>query len=181
MLYIILIITFLVVGYIAYTYNEMVKLRNMVREQWSQIEVLLKRRSDLIPNLVEVVKGYAEHESNTLEDVVNARNRMMNVQSKKEEIEVVKEMSNSLTKLLAVAENYPELKANTNYLNLQENLQETEDKISYARQFYNDTVLKYKNIIEIFPGNMIASIFKFEPESFFEASDSERDVPKIKF
>ena len=181
MLYIVLIIIVLVIGYVVYTYNEMVKLRNMVKEQWSQIDVLLKRRSDLIPNLVEVVKGYAEHESNTLEEVVNARNKMMNVQSKEEEIEVVKEMSNSLTKLLAIAESYPELKANTNYLNLQENLQETEDKISYDRQFYNDAVLKYKNKIEIFPGSMIASLFKFEPEPFFEASESERDVPKIKF
>ena len=181
MLYIVLIIIVLVIGYVVYTYNEMVKLRNMVKEQWSQIDVLLKRRSDLIPNLVEVVKGYAEHESNTLEEVVNARNKMMNVQSKEEEIEVVKEMSNSLTKLLAIAESYPELKANTNYLNLQENLQETEDKISYDRQFYNDAVLKYKNKIEIFPGSMIASLFKFETEPFFEASESERDVPKIKF
>ena len=181
MLYIVLIIIVLVIGYVVYTYNEMVKLRNMVKEQWSQIDVLLKRRSDLIPNLVEVVKGYAEHESNTLEEVVNARNKMMNVRSKEEEIEVVKEMSNSLTKLLAIAESYPELKANTNYLNLQENLQETEDKISYARQFYNDAVLKYKNKIEILPGNMIASLFKFESEPFFEASDSEKDVPKIKF
>ncbi len=181
MLYIILIIIVLVIGYVVYTYNEMVKLRNMVKEQWSQIEVLLKRRSDLIPNLVEIVKGYAKHESNTLEEVVNARNKMMNVQSKEEEIEAVKEMSNSLTKLLAIAESYPELKANTNYLNLQENLQETEDKISYARQFYNDAVLKYKNKIEILPGNVIASLFKFESEPFFEASDSEKDVPKIKF
>ena len=181
MLYIILIVIVLVIGYIVYTYNEMVKLRNMVKEQWSQIDVLLKRRSDLIPNLVEVVKGYAEHESNTLEEVVNARNKMMNVQSKEEEIEVVKEMSNSLTKLLAIAESYPELKANTNYLNLQENLQETEDKISYARQFYNDAVLKYKNMLEVIPGNMIASLFKFESEPFFEASDRARDVPKIKF
>ena len=181
MLYIILIVIVLVIGYIVYTYNEMVKLRNMVKEQWSQIDVLLKRRSDLIPNLVEVVKGYVEHESNTLEEVVNARNKMMNVQSKEEEIEVVKEMSNSLTKLLAIAESYPELKANTNYLNLQENLQETEDKISYARQFYNDAVLKYKNMLEVIPGNMIASLFKFESEPFFEASDRERDVPKIKF
>ena len=181
MLYIILIIIVLVIGYVVYTYNEMVKLRNMVKEQWSQIEVLLKRRSDLIPNLVEIVKGYAKHESSTLEEVVNARNKMMNVQSKEEEIEAVKEMSNSLTKLLAIAESYPELKANTNYLNLQENLQETEDKISYARQFYNDAVLKYKNKIEILPGNVIASLFKFESEPFFEASDSEKDVPKIKF
>ena len=181
MLYIVLIIIVLVIGYVVYTYNEMVKLRNMVKEQWSQIEVLLKRRSDLIPNLVEVVKGYAEHESSTLEEVVNARNKMTNSHSKEEEIEAVKEMSSSLTKLIALAESYPELKANTNYLNLQENLQETEDKISYARQFYNDAILKYKNKIEIFPGNMIASLFKFESEPFFEVSDNERDVPKIKF
>ena len=181
MIYIVLIIIVAMVFYGIMKYNNLVKLRNTVQDQWAQIEVLLKRRSDLIPNLVETVKGYAKHESNTLEEVINARNKRVNAGNKEEEIKADSELTTSLSRLFALAENYPELKANTNFLNLQDNLKETEDKISYSRQFYNDAVLKYKNSLEAFPGNIIASLFKFTPEAFFEANDTERDVPKIKF
>ena len=157
------------------TYNGLVKLRNMVKDQWSQIDVLLKRRADLIPNLVETVKGYTKHESETLEAVINARNKAVSATGPEEE------MTGALNKLFALAESYPDLKANTNFLDLQNNLKDTEDKISYARQFYNDAVLKYKNKLEVFPSNIVASVFGFKPEPFFEATETERENVKVSF
>ena len=167
--------------YFASTYNALVKLRNMVKDQWSQIDVLLKRRADLIPNLVETVKGYAKHESETLEAVINARNKAVNAQRAEEEMKANGELSGALSKLFALAESYPDLKANTNFLDLQSNLKDTEDKISYARQFYNDAVLKYKNKLEVFPSNIVAGMFGFKPEPFFEASEQEKENPQVKF
>jgi len=167
--------------YFASTYNALVKLRNMVKDQWSQIDVLLKRRADLIPNLVETVKGYAKHESETLEAVINARNKAVNAQGAEEEMKANGELSGALSKLFALAESYPDLKANTNFLDLQSNLKDTEDKISYARQFYNDAVLKYKNKLEVFPSNIVAGMFGFKPEPFFEATEAEKENPQVKF
>ena len=179
--YIILGIVVLLVLFFISTYNGLVKLRNMVKDQWSQIDVLLKRRADLIPNLVETVKGYAKHESGTLEAVIAARNKAVSATTTEDEMKANGELSGALNKLFALAESYPDLKANTNFLDLQNNLKETEDKISYARQFYNDAVLKYKNKLEIFPSNIVAGIFSFKPEPFFEAVGEERENPKVKF
>ena len=180
-LIIIIVIVLLILAWVVGTYNGLVTLRNKVRDQWSQIDVLLKRRSDLIPNLVETVKGYAKHEEGTLEAVINARNKVVAAPSKEEEMKASGELTGALNRLFALAENYPDLKANTNFMDLQNNLKETEDKISYARQFYNDAVLKYQNKIEMFPSNIIAGIFNFEAEKFFEATETEKETPKVQF
>lgn len=162
-------------------YNKLVRLRNMVQDQWSQIDVLLKRRADLIPNLVETVKGYAAHESETLEAVISARNKAISATNPHDEMEANGELTRALGRLFALAEAYPELKANQNFLSLQGDLKDTEDKISYARQFYNDSVLSYKNELEMFPSNIVAAIFNFKPAEFFEVSDDDREVPQVKF
>ena len=180
-LIIIIVIVLLILAWVVGTYNGLVTLRNKVRDQWSQIDVLLKRRSDLIPNLVETVKGYAKHEEGTLEAVINARNKVVAAPSKEEEMKASGELTGALNRLFALAENYPDLKANTNFMDLQNNLKETEDKISYARQFYNDAVLKYQNKIEMFPSNIIAGIFNFKAEKFFEATETEKETPKVQF
>ena len=177
----IVVIVVLLALYFVSTYNGLVKLRNKVKDQWSQIDVLLKRRSDLIPNLVETVKGYTKHEKDTLEAVINARNKAVSATTPEEEMKASGELSGALNKLFALAESYPDLKANTNFMDLQNNLKETEDKISYARQFYNDAVLKYKNKLEVFPSNIVANMFSFKPEPFFEATETERENVKVKF
>ena len=174
-------IVLLILLFIGTTYNSLVSLRNKVKDQWAQIDVLLKRRTDLIPNLVETVKGYAKHESETLENVIAARNKVVDAKTTEEEIKADGELSRALGRLMAVAEAYPDLKANTNFLDLQANLKETEDKIQYARQFYNDAVLIYKNKLEMFPSNIIASMFGFKQEAFFEASEADKEVPKVQF
>lgn len=181
MWWIILVIAVVVAIYLVSTYNGLVKLRNNVKNQWSQIDVLLKRRSDLIPNLVETVKGYAKHESETLENVVAARNRFASATTTSDKIKADGEMSQALGRLFAVAESYPELKANINFMDLQSNLKETEDKIQYSRQFYNDSVLTYKNKLEVFPTNIVASLFGFKPEAFFEIAETEKENPKVQF
>ncbi len=179
--WIILALVVLVVLYIISTYNTLVNLRNKVKDQWAQIEVLLKRRADLIPNLVETVKGYAGHEKATLEGVITARNKAISATTPIEEMKASGELTQALSRLLALTEAYPELKANTNFMDLQTNLKDTEDKISFGRQFYNDTVLKYKNKIEMFPSNIVAGLFGFKSEPFFEASDADKEVPKVQF
>lgn len=181
MLIVILVIVVLIALWVMGVYNSLVRLRNKVKDQWAQVDVLLKRRADLIPNLVETVKGYASHEKETLEAVINARNKAVSASTTKEEIEANGELTGALSRLFALTENYPDLKANTNFVDLQNNLKETEDKISYARQFYNDTVLAYKNKLEMFPSNIIASMFGFKPEQFFEATEAEKEVPQVKF
>ena len=178
---IILGVVVLIALFIGSTYNGLVKLRNMVKDQWSQIDVLLKRRADLIPNLVETVKGYTKHESETLEAVINARNKAVSAQGAEAEMKANGELSGALSKLFALAESYPDLKANQNFMDLQNNLKDTEDKISYARQFYNDAVLKYKNKLEVFPSNIVAGMFGFKPEPFFEATETERENVKVSF
>lgn len=178
---IVLIIIVLIGFWVAGTYNSLVQLRNAVKDQWAQIDVHLKRRADLIPNLVETVKGYAKHEEGTLEAVINARNKAVSATTPEDEIAANNELTGALSRLFALTEAYPELKANTNFMDLQNNLKDTEDKISFARQFYNDTVLKYKNKLEVFPSNIVASIFKFQPEPFFEASEADKEVPKVQF
>ena len=178
---IIIVVLVLIILSIISTYNELVRLRNKVKDQWSQIDVQLKRRCDLIPNLVETVKGYAKHEKGTLEAVIKARNTFLSAKSPEDEMKASKEVSTALNKLFALAEAYPDLKANENFTSLQNTLSETEDKISYARQFYNDNVMNYKNKIEMFPSHIVAGIFNFKPEPFFEATEEERKNVEVKF
>ena len=180
-LIVILVIIVLLVVFVIAKYNSLVVLRNKVKDQFSQIDVVLKRRADLIPNLVETVKGYTKHESETLEKVVEARNKYLSASSQDEKMETSGEITGALNKLFALSESYPELKANENFNDLQKQLAETEDKISYSRQFYNDTVLNYNNAIQKFPGNIIAGMFGFAKENFFEATEEEKKNVEVKF
>lgn len=175
------VIVLILIVFVVGTYNKLVSLRNRVKDQWSQIDVLLKRRTDLIPNLVETVKGYAKHEKETLNAVIEARNKTVTANTPEAEMQASGELTQALNKLFALSEAYPDLKANTNFMQLQNDLTETEDKISHARQFYNDSVLIYKNKLEMFPSNIIASIFGFKPEAFFEATEAEKETPKVQF
>ncbi len=163
------------------TYNSLVSLRNKTKDQWAQIDVQLKRRFDLIPNLVETVKGYAKHETDTLEKVVQARNTYLAATTPEDQMKADGELNSVISKLFALSEAYPDLKANTNFANLQSELTTTEDKISYARQFYNDDVLKYNDKIEMFPSNIIAKMFGFKAGTFFNVNESERENVKVKF
>ncbi len=178
---VVLVIIVAIVMWVIKSYNALVKLRNRVKDQWSQVDVQLKRRFDLIPNIVETVKGYASHEQDTLTKVVEARNSAVSAKSVDEEIEANNQLTGALNKLFALSEAYPELKANENFKDLQNNLREVEEKIAYARQFYNDTVLKYKDATETFPTNVIASMFGFKEEKFFEASEEEKKNVKVEF
>jgi len=174
-------IVLLIIGFIITNYNVLVVLRNKVRNQFSQIDVQLKKRADLIPNLVETVKGYAKHEKGTLEDVVKARNTYLSANTVEEKDKANKEMTSALNKLFALAESYPDLKANENFLDLQAQLKDIEEKISYARQFYNDSVLSYNNKVEMVPSNIVAGLFHFEKEKFFEATEEDRKNVKVEF
>lgn len=178
---ILLIVVVLIFLFFVSIYNSLVQLRNKVKDQFSQIDVQLKKRADLIPNLVETVKGYAKHEKGTLEDVIKARNTYLSAGSPDEKMKSSGELTQAINKLFALAESYPDLKANENFLDLQKQLKEVEDKISYARQFYNDTVLMYNNKIEMFPSNFIASLFHFKKENFFEATEDERKNVEVEF
>lgn len=177
----IVVLIVLIALWVMGVYNSLVRLRNRVKDQWAQVDVVLKRRADLIPNLVETVKGYAGHERETLDAVINARNKAVSATTPSDEMAANGELSGALSRLFALTENYPDLKANTNFMELQASLQDTEDKITFARQFYNDTVLAYKNKLEMFPSNIIAGMFGFKQEAFFEASEADKEVPQVKF
>lgn len=180
-LIIVIVIIVLLLLYVAGTYNSLVNLRNKVRDQWSQIDVVLKNRNDLIPNVVETVKGYAKHEKETLNAVIEARNKATSATTSEEEMKAAGEVTQALGRLFALAESYPDLKANQNFMDLQANLKEIEEKIRFARQFYNDTVLSYQNKIEMFPSNIVANMFGFKKEAFFEATEEERKNVEVKF
>ena len=163
-------------------YNNLVTLRQRVKNAWSQIDVQLQRRFDLIPNLVECVKGYMEHEKEVLTKVTELRTSWANASSVSEKAKIDTELSGALKTIMAVSENYPDLKANQNFSELQEELRNTENKISYSRQFYNDTVTRYNTKLELFPSNIIASMFHFTAETLFEAeSDEARKNVKVDF
>lgn len=162
-------------------YNDLINGRNRVKNAWSQIDVQLQRRNDLIPNLVETVKGYASHENETFNQITQARTSMSNATTVGEVAEADNMLTDALKSLFAVAEAYPDLKANQNFLELQSELSDTEDKISYARQFYNDTVLKYNNSCQQFPSNIIAKLFHFKESEFFETQETVRAAPKVEF
>lgn len=177
-----LVVIGVILLWIVVAYNSLVRGRNQIRNAWSQIDVQLKRRFDLIPNLVETVKGYAKHEQETLENVIRARNAAMDANSVEELAVKEGELRQTLRSLFALSEGYPDLKANTNFLKLQDELAGTENKVSYARQFYNDSVYNYNTRIQVFPSNIIAGIFRFTPEPQFELEEpTERDVPKVTF
>lgn len=180
------VIVLILIIIFAGTYNGLVNLRNQVKNAWAQIDVQLKRRHDLIPNLVETVKGYAAHERGTFEAVTNARNLAQSMAggaaSVADRAKAEGQLSGALGRLLAVVENYPQLKANENFLALQEQLTSTENKISFARQFYNDSVLRLNNKTQMFPSNVVASMTGFRAAEFFEVTAAEeREVPKVSF
>jgi LemA protein len=174
-----ILVLLLLVG--IWTFNRLVSLRNRVDNGWSQIDVQLRRRYDLIPNLVESVKGYAAHEREVFEDVTNARARAMDASSVPDQAQAENQISRGMRQLLAVAENYPELKANQNFLALQEELTATESKIAYARQFYNDQVLRLNTLIGSFPSNLIAGMFGFRPREFFDIEEPARGPATVDF
>jgi LemA protein len=162
-------------------YNNLVALKNRLDNAWRQIDVQLKRRTDMIPNLVETVKGYAAHEKETFAMVTEARAKMMQAGSVGDQAQAQNQLTGALKTLFAVAENYPELKANQNFLMLQEELAGTENKIGYARQFYNDTVMRYNQTIQQFPSNIFAGMFGFSAKEYFEIEEADREVPKVSF
>ncbi len=175
------IILVVLVAYVIGTYNSLVNVKNKVEDQWSQIDVVLKNRNDLIPNIVETVKGYAKHEKETLNAVIESRNKATSAKTDEEEMKAAGEVTEALGRLFALAENYPDLKANQNFMDLQNKLNEVEEKIRFARQFYNDTVMEYQNKLEMFPSNIVAKMFGFKPKTFFEASEEERKNVEVKF
>lgn len=163
-------------------YNNLVGLRQKVKNSWSQIEVQLQRRFDLIPNLVECVKGYMSHEEGVLEKVTSLRSAWGNAKTVSEKAELDNQLSGALRQIVAISESYPDLKANQNFSELQEELRNTENKISYSRQFYNDSVTKYNTKLELFPSNLIGSMFNFKAETLFEVENKEaRQNVKVDF
>ncbi|MEM2121601.1 MAG: LemA family protein [Candidatus Woesearchaeota archaeon] len=175
------IILGVIVLYVVLSYNRLVVLKNRVKNAWAQIDVQLKRRIDLIPNLVETVKGYVKHEKQTLQAITEARNMLSKAQTIREKAKANSALESTLKTLFAVVENYPKLKANENFMMLQEELAGTENKIAYARQFYNDAVMMLNTAIEVFPTNIIAKMFGFKKEELFEVTAEERKAPKVKF
>jgi LemA protein len=163
-------------------YNGLVALRNQTKNAWAQIDVQLKRRHDLVPNLVETVRGYATHEQKTLENVIAARNQAMGAGSVDDRIKAEAGLSGAIGRMMLLVESYPDLKANKNFLALQEELSSTENKIAFARQFYNDSVMQYNTKLESFPSNILAGMFHFQAATSFEISDAaQREAPKVKF
>src|SRR3989338_6168921 len=181
-------ITYVVIGavvlavmWLLATYNSLITLRNRVREAWSQIDVQLKRRSSLIPNLVEAVKGYVKHEKGVLEEVTKARTSLMNAKNPKEAADADNMLTGALKSLFAVAENYPNLKASENFIKLQEELSDTETKVAASRQFYNTNVLDLNNSLEQIPSKWIGQMFSFQKEDFFKATEEEKKDVQVKF
>jgi LemA protein len=173
---IVIIALFLIV-----TYNGLVVARNRVDNAWSQIDVQLKKRTNLIPNLIETVKGYAKHEKEVFENVTKARSQMINAGNVAQAQQADNMLTGALKSLFAVAEAYPKLRANENFLQLQEELSGVENKIAFARQFYNDSVLAFNNGIQLFPANLVAGMFGFMQKDYFKTNEAERAVPKVKF
>jgi LemA protein len=178
---VIAVILLIIVFVLWSTYNGLVKARIRVKEAWSGIDVQLKRRSSLIPNLVETVKGYAAHEKEVFENVSAARAGLINAQGPAQAAQADNVLTQALGRLFAVAEAYPDLKANQNFLELQRELTDTEDKIAYARQFYNTNVSSYNQKIQVFPNVILAGMFHFEPSEFYEAEEAAREDVKVSF
>jgi len=182
LLIVIAVLVVLVIAFVIGVYNSLVRLRNQVDNSWSQIDVQLKRRHDLIPNLVETAKGYMQHERQTFEAITEARSRAMGANTVSDAAKAEGSLGEALSKFMLVVENYPDLKANQNFLSLQEELTSTENKISFARQSYNDQVLFFNNKIQMFPSSIIANTFNFGKRDFFELENAaEKEVPKVSF
>ena len=179
--WIIVILVVVLIAYAVITYNRLVSLRNRIENAWAQIDVQLKRRYDLIPNLVETVKGYAAHERETLENVVRARNMAMSAQGPQDQAAAENMITGALKSVFALQEAYPDLKANENFLNLQEELTGTEGRIAYARQFYNDSVYSYNTKIQSVPSNVIANQFNFDEREYFEVDEGSRENIEVDF
>jgi len=175
-----IIISFAILFWLIFIYNRFIKKKNVVREAWSGIDVQLKRRYDLIPNLVDAVKGYSSYEKELMQDITNLRSKSMRLNSPGEKSQPESDLSGRLKTLLAVAENYPDLKASSSFLNLQQQLTEVEDQIQYARRYYNGAVRDYNTMVQSFPSNIVASIFGFKQEEFFMITlATERQIPEI--
>ena len=175
------IIIAVLVLFVILLYNSLIRLRNQVKNSWAQIDVQLKRRNDLIPNLVNTVKGYMKHEKTVLENITKARSAIMQASSVKDKAEASNQLTETLKSLFAVSENYPDLKANQNFLQLQEEITGTENKIAYSRQHYNDIVMVFNTKIETFPNSVFAGMLKFDQEDMFEATEAERKNVKVEF
>jgi LemA protein len=178
---ILIVVLVLVALYAVVSYNGLVSMRNRIENAWAQIDVQLKRRYDLIPNLVETVKGYAAHERETLDAVIQARNAGMNAQGPHDQAEAENVLTGALKSLFALSEAYPDLKANQNFAQLQEELTGTEGRIAYARQFYNDTVYRYNTKVQSFPSNILANMFRFSEREYFQADDESRGPTQVDF
>jgi len=177
---IVLILVIVIVVFLSY-YNKIIRLENRIDNSWAQIDVQLKRRADLIPNLMETVKGYMKHEKEVLENVTKARSAIMKAKTPQENIDADNMLTGALKSLFAVSENYPDLKANQNFLNLQDELTHTEDKIAYSRQHYNDSVLSFNNTIETFPGIIFAKRMGKKEREMLQIPEASRELPKVKF
>lgn len=177
---IVILVVFFLLIYFGY-YNRIIRLENRIDNSWAQIDVQLKRRADLIPNLIETVKGYMKHEREVLENVTKARTALMNAKTPQENMDANNMLTGALKTLFAVAENYPNLKANENFLNLQDELTNTENKIAYARQHYNDSVLVYNNLVETIPGKWFAGMMNKKTKEMLQIPEESREVPKVKF
>lgn len=181
MSWIILAIVAILVIFIIVSYNGLVRLRMQTKEAWSQIDVQLKRRNDLIPNLIETVKGYSAYEEKTLTQISELRAQVAKAQTPTETMQASDALTKQVSGIFAVAENYPDLKANSNFLKLQEELANTENKISYSRQLFNSTTANYNTKLETFPSNLIGKLFSFKPSEFIETSEEEKAVPTVDF
>ena len=180
-LIVVIVLVVLLGLYLVVTYNGLVGLRNRIENAWAQIDVQLKRRYDLIPNLVETVKGYAAHERETLDAVIQARNAGMSASGPHDQAEAENQLTGALKSIFALSEAYPDLKANQNFAQLQEELTGTEGRIAYARQFYNDTVFRYNTKIQSFPANVLANAFRFREREYFQADDESRGPTRVQF
>jgi len=178
---VVVVILGLILVFVWFLYNSLVTARMRVKEAWAQIDVQLKRRSDLIPNLIETVKGYAKHEREVFENVTRARSALLGASGAKASAQADNALTGALKSLFAVAENYPELKASQNFMELQEELSDTETKVAAARQFYNSVVMDYNTKIKVFPNVLFVQTFGFGPEEFFEAEEEAKKAPKVNF
>lgn len=166
---------------VIYYYNRFIVLGYRIDNAWAQIDVQLKKRTDLVPNLVEAVKGYMKHEKSIMKDVTQARKEMLAAKTPASKVKAGNQIAAALKTIFAIAENYPNLKANENFLQLQQELSAIEDKVAYSRQFYNDNILDFDNSIKVFPGKLFASVFKVKPRPYLKITEIERKVPKVKF
>lgn len=181
LIWLILALIALVVIFFVYYYNKFVLLENRIDNSLSQIDVQLKKRADLVPNLTEAVKGYMKHERAVIKEVTDARKAILGAKDLQSKVKAGAELQHALKTLFAIAENYPQLKANENFINLQQELSAIEDKIAYARQHYNDSILSYNNSVETFPGLFFARIFNKKEKEFLKIEEEERAVPKLNF